>query len=104
MATIAGLLGLAVLGLVLGERSGWPFLRAPLQAALSRAAGVDVALEGEFRARFLSRPQLAVGEMRVATARACAACGGGAGMMISDSSTSTPARSAPPPPPTAASP
>ena len=66
MATIAGLLGLAVLGLVLGERSGWPFLRAPLQAALSRAAGVDVALEGEFRARFLSRPQLAVGEMRVA--------------------------------------
>ncbi len=58
---------LAVL-LSAGEISGWPFLRSPLQSALSSAAKVPVKLEGEFRTRFIWRPMLQVGHLNVAAA------------------------------------
>lgn len=64
---VAGVtLGLLVLGVVVGEASGWPFLRQPLQNALARSAGVPVLLEGRFRTRLLWRPQMQVEHLNVA--------------------------------------
>ncbi len=54
---------LAVLiALVAGEVSGWPFLRAPLEARLSSALKREVRLEGDFRMRL-------IGSVRLATER-----------------------------------
>lgn len=61
----AAVLGLGGIALAWGERAGWPLLRGPLQSALTRAAGVDVALGGEFRASLLGQPRLQVGELVV---------------------------------------
>lgn len=58
-------LALLVLGVVIGEASGWPFLRQPLQNAMARAAGVPVVLEGRFRTRLLWRPQMEVEHLNV---------------------------------------
>ena len=58
--------GLLVLGVVIGESSGWPFLRQPLQDAMTRTAGVPVRLEGRFRTRLQWRPQMAVEHLHVA--------------------------------------
>ena len=55
-----------LLGLVaLGELSGWPFLRAPLQAGINRVTAVPVALDGRFRARLIVSPHLAVERITV---------------------------------------
>ena len=59
-------LGLLVLGVVIGEVSGWPFLRGPLQTAMTKAAGVPVVLEGRFSTRLLWRPRLEVEHLNVA--------------------------------------
>ncbi len=61
-ASVASLLLL----MALGEVSGWPFLRRPVQPALSSAAGVPVTLEPPFRIRLLWRPTLQVGHLNVA--------------------------------------
>jgi uncharacterized protein involved in outer membrane biogenesis len=63
---VAGaMLALLVLGVVVGELSGWPFLRQPLADALTRAAGVPVQLDGNFRTRLLWRPQIKVEHLNV---------------------------------------
>ncbi|MEZ5701581.1 MAG: hypothetical protein R3E42_05805 [Burkholderiaceae bacterium] len=59
---LGGLVG----GLVLGELSGWPFLRAPLEQAINRASGVAVKLEGSFHTRLLLHPRLTVEHIAVA--------------------------------------
>ena len=66
---VAGaVLALLVLGVAMGELSGWPFLRQPLADALTRAAGVPVLLDGGFRTRLLWRPQLTVEHLNVGAA------------------------------------
>ena len=60
--------GLLLLTVAIGEAAGWPMLRAPLQSAMARAAGVAVGLEGPFDLRLLWRPRLQVGRLTVAGA------------------------------------
>jgi uncharacterized protein involved in outer membrane biogenesis len=65
----AGLtLALLGIGLLLGELSGWPFLRQPLQDAMSRASGVAVRLDGRFRTRLLWQPHLSIEHLNIAAA------------------------------------
>ncbi len=61
-AAVAGVLTLAVAA---GELSGWRVLRAPLQGAIERAAGVPVRLSGRFDARLVFRPRLDVEQITV---------------------------------------
>jgi AsmA family protein len=61
----AAVAGLVVLGLAAGEASGWRVLRATLQNALARAAGVPVQSSGHFDARLLWRPRLEVGQITI---------------------------------------
>ena len=53
---------------VIGEIVGWPFLRKPLQEAMTGAAKVPVLLEGDFGVRFIWRPHLKVEHLQVAAA------------------------------------
>lgn len=64
-----GVLAALVLGVVLGEVKGWPFLRQPLQNALTRAAGVPVTLNGDFSTHLLWRPDAAVEQLRIGAAQ-----------------------------------
>jgi uncharacterized protein involved in outer membrane biogenesis len=64
----AAVLTVLVVLLALGEASGWPVLRQPMQQALTRAAGVRVTLDGSFHARLLWRPTLQVDQLQVAPA------------------------------------
>jgi AsmA family protein len=52
--------------LALGEASGWPFLRRPMQQALASATGVPVTLDPAFRMRLLWRPMLQVDHLNIA--------------------------------------
>jgi uncharacterized protein involved in outer membrane biogenesis len=51
--------------LTLAEFSGWPFLRTPLQSALTRAVAAPVVLQGAFHLRLLWRPTLRVEHLHV---------------------------------------
>ena len=51
---------------VVCELSGWRFLQTPLQSAMTRAAGVPVTLEGNFRTHLLWNPRLHVDMLQVA--------------------------------------
>jgi uncharacterized protein involved in outer membrane biogenesis len=66
LAWTGGTLGVLVLGLAVGEASGWPVLRGPLQAALASSSGVPVLLDGRFHLRLLVQPQLSVGHLHIA--------------------------------------
>lgn len=57
--------GMLVGAVALGELSGWPFLRAPLQRQINSLTTVPVALDGRFRARFIFSPHLAVEDITV---------------------------------------
>lgn len=62
----AGLAALAALLALAGaEAAGWGFLRGPLAQALTRRAGVPVALEGAFTLHLLRSPLLQVEHLRV---------------------------------------
>lgn len=63
-----GLAAVLVLAVFAGELAGWWFLRQPMQQLMTRAAGVPVTLEGEFRLRLLRQPGLAVQHLVVAAA------------------------------------
>jgi hypothetical protein len=54
-----------VLGLAAGEASGWPFLRQPLENAMTRAAAVPVQLQGAVKLHLLWRPRLEVEHLRL---------------------------------------
>ena len=64
----SALLALLLLGVAIGELSGWPFLRQPLAGVLTRAAGVPVLLDGHFRTRLVWRPQMTVQHLNVGAA------------------------------------
>ena len=70
--TAAVLLAL-LLGLALGEATGWPILRGPLQRQAAKAAQVPVQLDGHFHLRLLGTPQLQVGRLTVGAAQGVAA-------------------------------
>ena len=70
--TAAVLLAL-LLGLALGEATGWPILRGPLQRQAVKAAQVPVQLDGRFHLRLLGTPQLQVGRLTVGAAQGVAA-------------------------------
>jgi uncharacterized protein involved in outer membrane biogenesis len=50
---------------LLGEVSGWPFLRDPLQRMLGHTAATEVRLEEPFHLRLLWQPRLEVGHLHV---------------------------------------
>src|SRR5258705_4767019 len=54
--------------IAIGEGTGWPFLRVPLQHAMVRAAGVPVQVAGRFHARLLWRPRLEIERLTVGAA------------------------------------
>jgi uncharacterized protein involved in outer membrane biogenesis len=56
-----------------GEATGWPVLRGPVERQLTRAAGVPVVLAGDFRLRLLGAPSLATGQLTVGAASGVAA-------------------------------
>jgi uncharacterized protein involved in outer membrane biogenesis len=65
---VLALAGLLLLGLVVGEALGWPWLRGPLERRLTAAAGVAVRLEGAFSLHLWPQPRLAVQRLHVASA------------------------------------
>ncbi len=56
---------LLVLGVVVGELAGWPFLRQPLANRMSQMAGVPVQLDGRFSTRLVFSPQMRVEHLNV---------------------------------------
>ena len=62
------LVAVLVLGVLLGEAAGWPFLRQPLQDMLARRTGLPTGLEGGFRLHLLGSPRLDVGRLRLGAA------------------------------------
>ncbi|WP_168708632.1 AsmA family protein [Hydrogenophaga sp. PAMC20947] len=53
--------GGALVGVVaLGELTGWPFLREPLEQQIHNRTGVDIQLDGRFRTRLLVSPMMSV--------------------------------------------
>jgi AsmA family protein len=62
-----GLVGLLVLGVVVGEMSGWPVLRQPMERAMSKAAGVPVVLQGDVKLHLIWRPRLIVDRLQIAS-------------------------------------
>lgn len=62
-----GLVGLLVLVVVVGEMSGWPMLRQPMERAMTRGAGVPVVLQGDVKLHLFWRPRLDVGRLQIAS-------------------------------------
>jgi AsmA family protein len=58
-------IGTVVGALAIGELSGWPFLRAPVESRLNQMFAVPVTLEGRFRTRLIVNPHLAVERITV---------------------------------------
>ena len=56
-----------------GEATGWPFLRGPLERSLQRTLGVSVSIEGDFRTRLFWQPGLTAARLVVGPADAVAA-------------------------------
>lgn len=52
------------------ELAGWPFLREPLRAAVSRSCQAPVRIEGAFRLHLLINPRLAVDKLTIGTGAA----------------------------------
>ncbi len=69
----AALLAALLLGIAVGEATGWPLLRGPLQQQASRAARVPVQFDGRFQLRLLGPPRLQLGQLRVPAAQGVAA-------------------------------
>ena len=65
----AGLLATLMLGMALGEATGWPVLRNAVQQQASRAAQVPVQFRGRFHLSLLGKPQLEVGQLTVGAAQ-----------------------------------
>ena len=63
-----GTLGVLLVAVAGAELAGWPFLRQPLQDAMTRGAGVPVVLAGAFRASLIGPPAVQVEHLNVAAA------------------------------------
>lgn len=62
-----GLVGLLALGVGVGETSGWPVLRQPMERAMNKAAGVPVVLQGDVKLHLIWRPRLVVDRLQIAS-------------------------------------
>lgn len=62
-----GVVGLLALVVLVGEMSGWPVLRQPMERAMTNAAGVPVVLQGDVRLHLIWRPRVAVGRLQIAS-------------------------------------
>jgi uncharacterized protein involved in outer membrane biogenesis len=62
----AALFGVAVAGVAVGEATGWPMLRGPLERAATRAAQVPVTFRGDFKASLIFSPRLEIGHLTIA--------------------------------------
>ena len=62
-----GLAGLLVLGVVVGETTGWPVLRQSMERAMTKGAGVPVVLQGDVKLHLIWRPRLAVDRLQIAS-------------------------------------
>jgi AsmA family protein len=60
--------GVLVLAVVIGEATGWPFLRTPLQSLVMRSTGAPVRMEGAFHLGLVVKPHLRVEHLNVAGA------------------------------------
>ncbi|AOW12694.1 hypothetical protein LPB72_16890 [Hydrogenophaga crassostreae] len=55
------IVGSVVVGAVaLGELTGWPFLRDPLEQQIQSRTGMDITLDGRYRTRLLVSPMMSV--------------------------------------------
>ena len=63
----AGVAGLLALGVLVGEMSGWPVLRQPMENAMSKGAGVPVVLQGDVKLHLVWRPRLMVDRLQIAS-------------------------------------
>lgn len=63
MAVVAAL----VAAVVVLEIAGWPFLRQPVERALTRATVVPTAMEGRFNLHLIWRPRLEVEHLNIAS-------------------------------------
>ena len=69
-AAVALAVGAALIAAVaIGEATGWPVLRSPLESQLQRMAAVPVALEGRFHLSLIGQPALEVGRLRIGAAQ-----------------------------------
>ena len=66
--TATGLTAAVLVLVVMAEAAGWPFLRGPLQRGMQRAAGVPVAIDGDFRLRLFWQPGLSAERLVVGPA------------------------------------
>ncbi len=72
--SIALAIGAALLLLAgVGEATGWPFLRGPIERSVQRTLGVSVSIEGDFRTRLFWQPGLTAARLVVGPADAVAA-------------------------------
>ncbi len=69
----AGMLAVLVVGLAIGEATGWPFLRGPLARQAAAGAQVPVQMDGRFHLRLLGAPRLQLGRLTVGAAQGVAA-------------------------------
>lgn len=58
-----------VVGVAACEWAGWPFLQRPLQLAMRKATGVQVDVDGSFRAHLFWRPGLQISHLRLGSAQ-----------------------------------
>lgn len=59
------MVGLLLLIVLVGEASGWPFLRHPLERAIARGTAAQVKLEGDVRLHLIWRPRLEVERIQI---------------------------------------
>lgn len=64
---VIGVAAVLVAGVVAMEVAGWPFLRAPIERAITRATSAPTSLQAPFRLHLLWRPRLEVGHLNVAS-------------------------------------
>lgn len=58
-------LGALAAFVLIGETSGWPWLRGPVERQLARTSGAPVRLDAPFRLRLIGAPGVSVGHLRV---------------------------------------
>ncbi|WP_439587741.1 AsmA family protein [Hydrogenophaga sp.] len=64
---VIGVAAVLVAGVVAMELAGWPFLRQPVERAITRATSAPTTLEAPFRLHLLWRPRLEVAHLNIAS-------------------------------------